>query len=498
MPSPTWAQLAQANPGMLHIAIDPRPTTPAPTGQVNRASRGGLTFRSWEEALRFIYGVPDTMLGFLEIVADVEVPPGSWDVRGMTIRAGAPFPAPFGISGQPVLTIPADATIDNVAGFADLNVVIEDGAGPVLTYADAEPTQRSCVIERCTVRLGEGATFAQISGETVFYLWHWSTVVTRVQPATAGERLLLEVTAATAVAFVVVQGTMSVVDNDVLRCVGAGDLTVIASTDALVGQQPRVLVSTETLIDREAPAPWTQAAVLVAAQLTTAGGQLQIRQATGWGYVSGANFAPGDTFSITDGTTTETWTATAGAPGANEFQIQATPSESNQALCAAIESDGVLWGAAEPVGGLDLGFGSICILYRRDQDAPAYLDRVFATTTPVLGVLDFNRAMAYESYSVPGDVDYPTVVTPIPTVDPEVPYFGWGTPNAPAGTLIALLDEVPGGWVYRGTRALGAGTAAWATVEGYTPADPIAWNSHPPATVTEALDRIAGALGPIT
>lgn len=47
-------------------------------------------------------------------------------------------------------------------------------------------------------------------------------------------------------------------------------------------------------------------------------------------------------------------------------------------------------------------------------------------------------------------------------------------------------------------RADAAARSAQTAAQAYTPADPAAWSGSPPATVQEALDRIAAALGPIT
>lgn len=70
-----------------------------------------------------------------------------------------------------------------------------------------------------------------------------------------------------------------------------------------------------------------------------------------------ANLTATDTFILTDGTTTETWTAVAGAPAAFQFQIGGSAAATLTNLVAAINNDSTLWSAVE-TDGLDAYFAS--------------------------------------------------------------------------------------------------------------------------------------------
>jgi hypothetical protein len=205
-------------------------------------------------------------------------------------------------------------------------------------------------------------------------------------------------------------------------------------------------------------------------------------------YESGANFAAGNTFSITDGTNTETWTFVAGAPAGNQVQVQGTVGESMQSLCARINATGTLWTAAEPTD-LGLGLTNACVILRRAQGEVAYKDRIYATTAPQLGVLNYSKGVQYCSYAVPGDLDWPEFVTPLPTTDPEVQYFGWGSNNAPGGLVLGVLDNQQG-WLYKANRQVG-GASSWVSSDLYTPGAPVDWTPPAPTSISEALDRLA-------
>lgn len=493
MPQLTWAELAQAQ-GALNVIIDSRPLATAVDQLPQRPERGALIFPSWAAAVAFIASV-STRLGELQLLGSLEIPAGTWDLRGMTIAAAVVPYGPTQGGSQPTLTIPENVVLQNVAGFRGLAVAVAPDAGPVITYTGAGA--RRFGMWSSSILLSQDSTLIDIQGTVHLELIVDSSYI--LGTADDNGRLLLLQSGAGASCLVEVHGDPTGLGFDMLASIDPTDVTIRTGGSALINPQPRLAATGGTAWnERLWPAAWISPAVLVPEQLATDTDRLMVLQATVLYYASGANFVAGNTVSITDGTTTETWTAVVGAPAGNQFQIGVSITESMDSLCARIAATGVLWGAAEFTD-FTLGVSNACVIYRRDQDAAGYPDRIFATSTPVLGVLDFSRGAKYGTYGPTGDLNWPQTVSPLETADPGVPYFGWGEGSCPGGFLIVVLDEVDN-VIWKSNKSAGAGSN-WQQVQSFTADDDAAWVDPNPTTTTEAINRIAAVValnhGPI-
>jgi hypothetical protein len=134
------------------------------------------------------------------------------------------------------------------------------------------------------------------------------------------------------------------------------------------------------------------------------------------------NLAAGDTVILTDGTTTETFTATAGAPAAFQFQVGGSASATTDNLVAAINADSTLWDAVASTD-LDSYFSPSqakqFVVYR--QTPSAANDRVYGT---IAGGQDDVRVIAFNTgfdYSPASGVE-----SDLPNADPGAKRFGIG------------------------------------------------------------------------
>lgn len=154
-----------------------------------------------------------------------------------------------------------------------------------------------------------------------------------------------------------------------------------------------------------------------------------------------------DTITISDGTTTETWTAVAGAPAAFQFDVGANGTSSTQNLATAINNDSTLWGAEYIANGAPLNWGSIhpgftngiIIIYRKSQLTTTIDDRIY-------GSLSNQPRSAHFDFS--GNPDYSQVGnnaadSPIPSSDPGVRNFGYGSTNSldHGDVVFSILDR---------------------------------------------------------
>jgi len=135
------------------------------------------------------------------------------------------------------------------------------------------------------------------------------------------------------------------------------------------------------------------------------------------------NLAATDTFILTDGTTTETWTAVAGAPAAFQFQVGGSAGATLTNLVAAINADSTLWSAVE-TSGLDAYFSGAeatqFVVYRTATSSnPDRAYGVIGGGQSGLQVVAFNA----------GDQDYRQqsgTQTDLPAADPTAKRFGFG------------------------------------------------------------------------
>ena len=130
----------------------------------------------------------------------------------------------------------------------------------------------------------------------------------------------------------------------------------------------------------------------------------------------------GDTFIITDGSTTETFTGVAAAPSAFEFIVGASAADSQTNLVAAINADSTLWSAIETTGLDDYLTGAEdpqFVVYRTAFSAAAdRIHGVIATAADVqvvefgTGTQDYRESSGTQSN--------------IPAADPAAKRFGFG------------------------------------------------------------------------
>lgn len=140
-----------------------------------------------------------------------------------------------------------------------------------------------------------------------------------------------------------------------------------------------------------------------------------------------ANLTAGDTFVITDGTTTETYTATAGAPGAFEFQVGGTAAITQTNLVASINANSALWSAIETTG-LDAYFSGAptvqFVVYRTVVPAGgSATDRVYGT------LAGGQSNIQVVEFATSGIADYTAQAgtqSDLPNADPAAKRFGFG------------------------------------------------------------------------
>lgn len=138
-----------------------------------------------------------------------------------------------------------------------------------------------------------------------------------------------------------------------------------------------------------------------------------------------ANLASGDTIVITDGTTTETFTAVGAAPAAFEFIAGGSAAITTTNLVAAINADSTLWDAVE-TDGLDAylsgGADPQIVIYRTAIPGGAADDRVHGT---IAGGQADVRVVEFAT----GKQDYREssgTESDLPGADPTAKRFGFG------------------------------------------------------------------------
>lgn len=142
-----------------------------------------------------------------------------------------------------------------------------------------------------------------------------------------------------------------------------------------------------------------------------------------------ANIADGDDFTITDGTTTETFTFLDTPAVAFDVQRGGSADATMANLVTAINTDSTLWAAATELalesindGSGSSTAGTVVLIYRADQSATSFDDRIYGTfTTPA--------DAQYVNYA--GELDYAiSTNSQVPAADPGVKTFGIGYATA--------------------------------------------------------------------
>ena len=157
------------------------------------------------------------------------------------------------------------------------------------------------------------------------------------------------------------------------------------------------------------------------------------------------NPTSGDDLKVTDGSTTRTYGF--GAGGDVTVTIGATASDTMDNLAAAITGDGSgLWDAVAVTGLTSLN-SKVVVIYRADQSAASFDDRMHASlTTPADGqYVNFNGQVTYTS----------TTSANIPAADPAQKEFGPGTQTAdlvPGEAHVSLDSDAQFVWDADGTQ----------------------------------------------
>lgn len=144
-----------------------------------------------------------------------------------------------------------------------------------------------------------------------------------------------------------------------------------------------------------------------------------------------ANLAAADTFIISDGSTTETWTAVAGAPAAFQFQVGGSAAATLTNLVAAINADSTLWSAVE-TDGLDAYFSGL-----NDPQFVVYRTAISSADDRVFGTIAGGQAGVQVIEFATGDQDYREqsgTQSDLPSADPAAKRFGFGRAEAAINT----------------------------------------------------------------
>lgn len=482
----TAAQFGQGRSG-AHVVIDARPVPGAPSYLSQAPQRGSAFFPNWTACMRWLSSQRDVTYGVIECLGVVTIPAGTWDLRGMSIVGSGDIEAPFATSVPPIFVQPG-AKLKNCNGISNGSIILQDGAGPLLQWPQTgQPTSGTFVASNLSITLQGASTFAEVGSGSTVVLWFDGT--TALRGGGTGNKNLVNALAGATVS-VQARGAPMVIAENVLASAANDQITITASAEALVASQPRApQTAGQLLVDRLQPTLWAQPAVLVPEQLDGAANRLTIRQATFMYYVSGSNFAVGNTVTITNGTDTETYTAVAGAPGARQFQVGAGVQESMQSLCSQIRANSTYWTTGTPTA-LPFDVTYPCVVMRRNQNNSSYGDRIYANCAPQLGIANYGAGYAYGTYAYPGDQDFP-VLGNMPVSDDQRTTFGWGENSATGGLVVALVDRQPGKLAYRGNRLAGGGT--WTPFNEYSPAALI-WADPQPTNLQDAVTRLAAAV----
>lgn len=124
------------------------------------------------------------------------------------------------------------------------------------------------------------------------------------------------------------------------------------------------------------------------------------------------------TFTVTDGTASETYTAKSSPASAFEFNRGTDKFTSASGLVAAINTDSTLWSAVTATFQFSGGSGTSVVIYRKTQPSSTKNDRFFISAS--------NSSFRYINYGSGTDYSNTTLLNPVPTSDPAVRYAGFG------------------------------------------------------------------------
>lgn len=499
------------SPVIVFEARPSRPADPVPPGVRQNPTRGPLVFSDFRRMYDFLQSLPDAPFAQIVVTQVLSIPAGTWDFRGAAfvgteaLGVGDQTAPPL---GQQTVILEDGAELVNVRAFLRLTVRIESTGTPVLSYTSPAIPGRfaDLTIGLCSVIFrAAGGVFIEADGTSFVRCNLTSSVVNRDGPVIVADGVCTfarTVNGSSRIGISVLGGICQLGADLLDSTADADSITLLADVGGLVAAQPRCLVSLNSeRLTRAAPAPYTTPAILVPDQVTAdANGQGQIRQAwVYWPAAGSPNFSVGDFVSITDGTTTETWTAVAGVPVGFQFQVGANAIESAQSLCENIRAASTLWTTADPVdlplfGGL-LGTNGACIIMRRAQDQNAYADRMFGTTSATIFLASFAGGAALETYAPPPGLAGFPLQQSMPTTDPVQPIAGWGSAATPAGFVVGIVDAGSPCVMLRINATNNAGDPASTTrSDGFVTDDLLVWSGDPPTNTTDAINRIAQAV----
>ncbi len=155
-----------------------------------------------------------------------------------------------------------------------------------------------------------------------------------------------------------------------------------------------------------------------------------------------------DTFIITDGVTTETFTFVAAAPGAFDVLIGASTDDTMDNLVSTINTDSTLWSAVQSTrlesindGSGTSTAGEVTTIYRTIQSSTSFADRIHGS----LSTASFGQYVNFN-----GEDDYTlNTSTQLPIGDPAQKEFGFGRDTAnltPGETHITLESDEAWTW----------------------------------------------------
>jgi hypothetical protein len=258
----------------------------------------------------------------------------------------------------------------------------------------------------------------------------------------------------------------SILEADTFTSTGVlGTTTSSVDADSQIGLQKGATLP--DFVEMNGPSasanvrPGPNITVLSGAQLANLGpsGIPVILQA--FGFTLTVNPSNGDTFSITDGVTTETFTFKAIPAGAFDVLIGGTASGSLSNLATAIAPASALWKGAFTQNP-QTGANAVAVI-RKVQLKEFYPDRAFGSF--VGGGAFAIRYSASGSGVVRLTYSGETVL-PLPAVDPQAPFSGFGTNKATLDGFLTIIIDNRSDGIYMAKNAVGAGMGTWAYIGG--------------------------------
>lgn len=360
-------------------------------------------------------------------------------------------------------TLPGDKTLNltfTAPVGADRDVNFPDpGANDTVVYANLAQVLTNKTLTTGII-LPDQPQYAHLAGQAGGQTLQGGTA--------AGEHLSLESTANVAKGQVRVKDDLQMAAGKNLIVQGGGELTGLPATPSgNTAATSKLYVDTQVTLATAGGVSWRET-VLEALQLDSV--NKAISQAVAF-FFTGLP-TPGDILSITDGGTTETFTAVAGAPGPFQFTIGVSTATTNTNLATAINSDSVVWSAIDVTNLQSIHVTGDVLIITRKVPTGTVNDRIYGTFTGNVG--------SYVNYG--GLYDYRDSTNAVlPAADPTTANFGFSRITASlspeevhitrAGGSIYEWDPDAGTWVSSGAGVILATSAPGGGVIGQTSFD---------------------------